>query len=185
MKKILSRLGSLGLAMVMVLGILGTGIVPADAAPDGNWIDYAAEAFAGGSGTADDPYRIATAVQLAKLAKDVNSAVLGSTHEGEYFVLTDSISLSKHAWTPIGRGPVGDPPSDFAFSGYFDGAGHTITGLYVDTTSTGYYAGLYCCHIGRTQREGAHNHRSRSLRNFASWHSGGISGQNKLGHTGH
>lgn len=145
MKKILSRLGSLGLAMVMVLSILGTGIVPADAAPDGNWIDYAAEAFAGGSGTADDPYRIATAEQLAKLAKDVNSAVLGSTHEGEYFVLTDSISLSKHAWTPIGRGPVGDPPSDFAFSGYFDGAGHTITGLYVDTTSTGYYAGLFGC----------------------------------------
>lgn len=140
MKKILSRLGSLGLAMVMVLGILGTGIVPADAAPDGNWIDYAAEAFAGGSGTADDPYRIATAEQLAKLAKDVNSAVLGSTHEGEYFVLTDSISLSKHAWTPIGRGPVGDPPSDFAFSGYFDGAGHTISGLYVDTSN---YAGLF------------------------------------------
>ena len=145
MKNVFKRLLSSVLAVIVAAGVLSTGIVPADAVPTENWIDYAAEDFAGGSGTKEDPYQIATAEQLAKLAKDVNSAVVGSTHGGEYFVLTNSISLSEHAWTPIGRGPVGDPPSDFAFSGYFDGAGHTITGLYVDTASTGYYAGLFGC----------------------------------------
>lgn len=140
MKKLLTRIASFALALFVAAGVMGTSIVPADAAPDGNWIDYAATDFAGGSGTKEDPYQIATAEQLAKLAKDVNSGASGSTHEGEYFVLTNSISLSEHAWTPIGMGPVGDPPSNFAFSGYFDGAGQTISGLYVDTSN---YAGLF------------------------------------------
>lgn len=36
--------------------------------PEGVWTDYAASDFAGGTGTEDDPYKIATAGQLAKLS---------------------------------------------------------------------------------------------------------------------
>ena len=53
--------------------------------PDGIWTDQAADSFAGGSGSKDDPYLIATAEQLAKLAKDVNG---GETYAGQYFKLT-------------------------------------------------------------------------------------------------
>lgn len=74
------------------------------AVPPTKWSDNAATAFAGGSGTEADPYQIETAEQLAKLAKDVNSGVVGQTHSGEYFKLTKDIDLSAHRWIPIGSG---------------------------------------------------------------------------------
>ena len=49
-------------------------------APNGIWTDYAATDFAGGSGTAEDPWQIETAEQLAKLAVDVNSGIVDKTH---------------------------------------------------------------------------------------------------------
>lgn len=41
------------------------------------WLNFTATDFASDSGTKDDPYQIATAEQLAKLAKEVNSSVVG------------------------------------------------------------------------------------------------------------
>lgn len=71
-------------------------------APNGIWTDYAATDFAGGSGTAEDPWQIETAEQLAKLAVDVNSGIVDKTHAKEYFVLTADLDLSAHRWIPIG-----------------------------------------------------------------------------------
>lgn len=105
------------------------------------WSGYAATAFAGGSGTEADPYQIETAEQLAKLAKDVNSGVVGQTHSGEYFKLTKDIDLSAHRWIPIGSGSASK--SFHAFSGYFDGNDKTITGMYVDESTEKYSAGLF------------------------------------------
>ncbi len=110
------------------------------AAPEGIWTDSVAKEFAGGSGTKDDPYQIATADQLAKLAKEVNSGVYGQTHSGEYFKLTEDIDLSAHRWIPIGSGKA---LSNKAFSGYFDGNDKTITGMYVDESNEKYSAGLF------------------------------------------
>ncbi len=72
----------------------------ADNVPQGRWTEYAADTFAGGNGTKDDPYQIGTAEQLALLVKDVNAG--SKTHTGEYFILTDDIDLSGHVWTPLG-----------------------------------------------------------------------------------
>lgn len=105
------------------------------------WSGYAATAFAGGSGTEADPYQIETAEQLAKLAKDVNSGVVGQTHSGEYFKLTKDIDLSAHRWIPIGSGSASK--SFHAFSGYFDGNDKTITGMYVDESTEKYSSGLF------------------------------------------
>lgn len=116
-------------------------------APEGVWTDYAADSFESGTGTQTDPYVIATAEQLAKLAVDVNSGVDSVSHSGEYFVLSDNIDLSAHRWRPIGDGAA--DRSVHAFQGHFDGKGHTITGLYVDesieTAKDGlsYNAGLF------------------------------------------
>ena len=44
------------------------------------WTDYAADAFAGGDGSAANPYQIATAEQLAYLAKTVNA---GTKYAGQ------------------------------------------------------------------------------------------------------
>ena len=109
--------------------------------PVGVWTDYAATDFAGGAGTKDDPYQIATAEQLAKLAADVNSGVVGKTHDNEYFILTENIDLSAHRWVPIGSGS--QKGSFHAFSGYFNGNGNNITGLYVDESNEKNSAGFF------------------------------------------
>ena len=110
-------------------------------APSGVWSDYKANTFAGGTGTKDDPYQIATAEQLALLAADVNSGIPDKTHVNKYFQLTADIDLSAHRWIPIGQGT--QFASFHAFCGYFDGNGKTISGMYVDESSEKYSAGLF------------------------------------------
>lgn len=76
-----------------------------------------------GSGTsADDPYVITTAQQLADLAYLVNN---GTTYANTYFALGGSIDLNNQEWTPIGIYQSDEKP----FSGVFDGKGNTISGL--------------------------------------------------------
>ena len=116
----------------------------AKAAPSGIWTDFAADAFAGGSGTAGDPYQIATAEQLAKLAADVNSGAGDKTHSGEYFVLTKDIDLSEHVWTPLGYESYASGSAQ-SFQGHFDGNGYKVTGLYVDERGKNRSAGLFGC----------------------------------------
>lgn len=109
------------------------GCIPmrTSAAAGENWITYAAENYAGGTGTADDPYQIATPEQLAKLAADTNSAVGGRVPEGtDYFRLTADIDLSGKLWTPIGAHMGGN--SMAAFYGHFDGNGKVISNMTVD-----------------------------------------------------
>lgn len=109
------------------------GCIPmrTSAAAGENWITYAAENYAGGTGTADDPYQIATPEQLAKLAADTNSAVGGRVPEGtDYFRLTADIDLSGKLWTPIGAHMGGN--SMAAFYGHFDGNGKAISNMTVD-----------------------------------------------------
>lgn len=87
-----------------------------------------------GEGTKDIPYQIETASDLVTLATVVNN---GNSCEGIYFILMNDIDLSGEcgkdiggsevSWTPIGtnyRTP---------FNGTFDGGGHEITGLYINT----------------------------------------------------
>ena len=132
-KKLLGLL----LAVFMVLTLAPT-TARADVATE-KWTDFTAPDFAGGSGTKDDPYQIATAGQLAKLAEEVNSGVVGKTHSGEYFKLTAPIDLSGKRWVPIGYGNL----SSKSFSGYFDGNNQVITGLYVDERGNNVCAGLF------------------------------------------
>ena len=77
--------------------------------------DAVAKAFAGGSGTADNPYVIATAEQLALLAAQVKA---GNRYNGVYFVLSEDLNLGAHALV------IGDKSN--AFYGVFDGEGHSI-----------------------------------------------------------
>lgn len=129
------------LGLVLVVCMLFT-LAPTTARADvttKKWTDFTAADFAGGSGTKDDPYQIATAEQLAKLASEVNSGVPEQTHSGEYFKLTAPIDLSGKRWIPIGYGNA----SSKAFSGYFDGNNQVITGLYVDERGNNVCAGLF------------------------------------------
>lgn len=120
----------------------GEGTVGNQTTPDGVWTAYATDSFEGGSGTKDDPYKIKTAEQLAKLAKDINSGIGEKeyTHSGEYFILTDNIDLSAHRWVPIGYYVINE---GHQFSAYFNGNNKKITGLYVKEERDDYSAGLF------------------------------------------
>ncbi len=144
MKK--KRIVSLLLSMIVCIAMMPVAVFADETGggteePVGVWTDYAATDFAGGAGTKDDPYQIATAEQLAKLAADVNSGVVGKTHDNEYFILTENIDLSAHRWVPIGSGS--QKGSFHAFSGYFNGNGNNITGLYVDESNEKNSAGFF------------------------------------------
>ena len=109
-----------------------------------------ADAFAGGSGTEEDPYLIAEASQLALLAKYVNEETPGYYEDGVHYRLTADIDLSGYgSWTPIGSGPTdGRYPYEnprYAFQGVFDGDGHLVSGLNVDLSGTTTFtsAGLF------------------------------------------
>lgn len=122
--------------LTLCLGLLPTTVFAAS--PEGVWTDNAASNFAGGTGTENDPYQIATAEQLAYLAVKANEGTLHSL--GDYYILINNIDLSDHRWVPIGRGTSIESKY---FDGYFNGMGKTITGLYVDESTDGYLAGLF------------------------------------------
>ena len=89
----------------------------------------AAAAFAGGTGTAEDPYLISDAAQLVLMAEDLNKNDAYETH----YKLTNDIVFNdttdfanwendapQYLWTPV----------DKIHRGGLDGAGFTISGLY-------------------------------------------------------
>ena len=96
-------------------------------------------ALATGSGTEDDPYQIGTAIGLEWFRDKVNDA--SSIDETKICAeLTADITLdSSEAWKPIGNS-TNNGGTD-AYSGTFDGKGHTISGLNV--TGEFVYAGLF------------------------------------------
>ena len=132
------------IGILLVLCMVGTILTTGSFAEEVNgiWTDYAASSFDGGSGTKDDPYKIATAEQLALLASDVNSGIAGKTHTKDYFILTNDINLSGHRWIPIGFQTSASRHFK-SFSGFFDGNGKKITGLYVDERGNDRSAGLF------------------------------------------
>ena len=102
--------------------------------------------FAGGSGTAEDPWQIATAEQLDRVRDDLKA----------HYILTEDIDLSGYEnWIPIGAfQSLSDAPEDaevphpdYAFTGTFDGAGYTISNLKVSCEAP-MGAGLFGCASG-------------------------------------
>jgi hypothetical protein len=122
------------------------------------WDCSVADSYAGGTGSAEDPYQIATAAQLAKLSEDSNA---GIDFTDIYFVLTSDILLhdiSDWSFTDMYDNYISvhhsSSPLDFddyrstystlsdetthgwlpigfyyPFRGNFDGAGYTIYGM--------------------------------------------------------
>ena len=103
--------------------------------------------FAGGSGTAEAPYLIANGAQLARFAAMVNGTLDGTQQNtAACGKLTADILLNNtegwenwgstapaHTWTPIGN-------SSQPFTGTLDGDGHSVSGIYINSTEI--YQGL-------------------------------------------
>ena len=97
------------------------------------------DVYMDGLGTAAYPYQISTADQL-KLFRDIVNGAGGQTqNRGAYAVLTADIDLNNEPWTPIG------PDRDSAYTGTFDGQGHTVKNLSVTVNVQPGRAGLFGC----------------------------------------
>lgn len=94
-------------------------------------------AFAGGAGTAEDPWLIETAEQLNAVRNDLDAS----------YALTADIDLSGYEnWDPIGYFDVsaaenGDPYAT-GFAGTFDGRGHTVSNIVI-SNAEGVGVGLF------------------------------------------
>ena len=144
-KKTLSML----FALLFLLSVMNTFSAAAAEESATGRNDAPAEAvavFAGGSGTLNDPWQIATAEHLDRVRDDLTA----------HYILTADIDLSDHEnWSPIGAfQSLSDAPEDaevphpdYAFTGTFDGAGHTISNLTVSCEAP-MGAGLFGCASG-------------------------------------
>lgn len=101
-------------------------------------IDIYADSYAGGDGSKTNPYEIATAKQLAKLARDVNNGNTPQAFLGKYFKLTADIDLSDGIWMPIGKyyNYGNDNGNNRLFFGKFDGNGHVIKNMHIQWKGT-------------------------------------------------
>lgn len=109
-----------------------------------------ASSFSGGTGTSSDPYLISSAAELRYLSDAVRG---GDVFKNKYFKLTSDITINRKVldsngelcgngedleqWIPIGR----IFPSYF-FCGIFDGDGHTVSGLYTKSSTSGLFGRL-------------------------------------------
>lgn len=111
------------------------------------WDGSVAESFAGGSGTAEDPYLIADGAQLKRFAAIVNGTDGMTQNTAACGRLTADILLNDttnwtswettapaNTWTPIGNS------WENQFIGILDGDGHSVSGIYINSGTD--YQGL-------------------------------------------
>jgi hypothetical protein len=117
--------------------------------------------FAGGKGTADDPYQISTLEQLQDVDK----------HLGAHFILINNIDASPtSSWNdgagfyPIGLGAWG-------FYGDFDGDGYVISNLFVNRPNSNGIGLFSTSHFGTIKDLGVVD-----VDIVGSWYTGGLAG---------
>ena len=129
----------LSVLLAALLLVTSTPLTPAFA--DGGTVSPQSESGEGraltGSGTANDPYKISTAAELREFAQRVNGTDGNSADPGAHAKLMNDINLSEIcgedvdgqsvSWTPIGNSRP--------YRGTFNGAGHTISGLYINDST--------------------------------------------------
>lgn len=153
------------LAPIVVLCLTFLILIPAASAKAPEvWDGSIAIGFAGGSGTADDPYQISNGAELAYLAKTVLDCEDHYIYNYDYFVLTNDIVLNdvsnwqqwgtylddgvtmiapQNSWQCIGYYNI-NSSTDYeycSFDGNFNGQGHTVTGMFINSQYG--YQGLF------------------------------------------
>ncbi|MCR5635575.1 MAG: bacterial Ig-like domain-containing protein [Clostridiales bacterium] len=141
------------LSFIMILTLIPTAYAVTDTASLFVWDGSISAKFDSGVGSADAPYIVRTAEQLAYFAYLVNS---GDDFSGKYVKLDADLKLNdtselqkwgehpeinytfipKNTWSSIGS-------KDKPFNGSFDGNGHTIYGIFILSNKD--YVGLFGC----------------------------------------
>ena len=119
MKKLLSII-----AVILMVSMAASTMVFSVSA-EGAWDGMtAATEFAGGMGTAEDPYLIANGEQFKYLAELINGNETNAEYNALSYKLAADIDLGGNVWYRIGN-------TELPFSGTFDGDGHTVSNFFV------------------------------------------------------
>lgn len=162
----MKKLFSILLALTLALGI---NAAFAESSP-----------YAGGTGTAEDPYRIATAEQLLALSAAVNDGSVNG-YPGTCFVLTEDIDLTGVAWQPIGHLDIENQSNmSVMFMGVLDGQGHTISNMTFNSDYPVCGVGVVGINLGEVKNLNVKN-VSVSCTNDFSMAIGGVVGYNMGG----
>ena len=187
----LARIRPIILTIILFLVLLSLCIpASAEEEPLTPWDGTVAGDFGGGSGDIADPYLIQSASEFAFFAEQVRQ---GNSFEGRFVSLeTDilwndfsAIEIDQAVLSPI----VGD--STHPFSGYFEGNGHSITGVYsAEGSNIGTFALLQNATVANLSVSGIYNGEDclggiaaksiRSVLHHCSFE-GSIVGNNDLG----
>ena len=100
--------------------------------------------FAGGKGTKKNPYKIKTLKQLQNIGKNKTTLT-------KHYVLVNNINAKNKTITNIGNVTMSDMMSgdmSMAFSGTFNGKGHTISNIKVKQESEEVGVGIFECVTG-------------------------------------
>ena len=129
-------------------------LVTAMAMPKMAWAQVTPTKPANGDGTAEKPYEITTAAELAWFRDWVNTCEVGGSHRDACAKLMadidmsslchpadDSKGVAELSWSPISDVAKNNEAPIFMWRGQFDGNGKTISNLYINATSD--YQGLF------------------------------------------
>ena len=129
-------------------------LVTAMTMPKMAWAQVTPTKPANGDGTAEKPYEITTAAELAWFRDWVNTCVEGDSHRDACAKLMadidmsslchpadDSKGVAELSWSPISDVAKNNQAPIFMWRGQFDGNGKTISNLYINATSD--YQGLF------------------------------------------
>ncbi|MDR1974288.1 MAG: cadherin-like beta sandwich domain-containing protein [Bacteroidales bacterium] len=135
--------------------------------------------FSGGSGTAQDPYKISTAEDL-----DAVRSFVGASHTDKYFRMINDIDLTAYlSGNAEGWLPIGDETNKFM--AHFSGGGYAVKGLHVDRDfiylydGTTYVVGLFGYNTGTIEDLGVEGSKIQGTSNLlGEVHVGGLVGHN-------
>ena len=129
-------------------------LVTAMTMPKMAWAQVTPTKPANGDGTAEKPYEITTAAELAWFRDWVNTCEVGDSHRDACAKLMadidmsslchpadDSKGVAELSWSPISDVAKNNTAPIFMWRGQFDGNGKTISNLYINATSE--YQGLF------------------------------------------
>jgi hypothetical protein len=130
-----------------------------------------------GNGTQSNPYLIENAAQLAEIATVVNNGIDAVNHvtgANTYWKLMTDIDLDSLPWTPIGY--YTSNTDYYSFGGNIDGNGHTISKLFINTSSL-QRIGLFAYTDGATiVNLGINSGSVDKTKNHSTTYAGGIVG---------
>ena len=138
------------------------------------------------AGSEEDPYILKDGADLVGLAKQTKQAAGFQNFEGKYFVLANditvnydnSVTTNRLQWPIIGV-VGGSSAPQYSFQGSFDGAGHTISGIYFQSADDNYRnAGLFSripsgATVKNFSMENSYIESKRQVGAVAGWSDGG------------